>query len=197
VLPYPPPIPLELGLLLGAGLVVAGGLGAGGFGAGGFGALLLPGNIDETDDPMLPAFSRTVPTTRLMTLGFAGAGAAAFFAGALRRGAAFFAAAFFAGAFFRAAAFFDAFFAPPFRAAERLFVERFFDDFLLDAFRRDPPFDFFEDLRPFFDEAISCLLLKVSVWGPYLDQSSRCWQRCVVHTLHGNQCRRTCRDCHA
>lgn len=143
--------------------------------------LLLPGSIEDTDEPMLPAFSRTCSTTRLMTLFLAPPllgerGGDAFFA-VVRRAAVFFppfrpaaerrADVAFFDAFLEA--FFDAFFVPPFRAAER-FVERFFDeDRFLDELRDPPFFDaFFEDLRDelFFDAAIFRLLLRVSVGSP-------------------------------
>ena len=136
--------------------------------------LLLPGSIEDTDEPMLPAVSRTCSTTRLMTLFLAGAllaalrGAGAFFA-VLRRAAVFFPPLRPAAERRAAVVFFDDFddfFAPRFRAAGR-FVERFFDDDRFLDELRDPRFfeAFFEDLRdePFFDAAIFRLLLRVSV----------------------------------
>ncbi len=138
--------------------------------------LLLPGSIDDTDEPMLLAVSRTCSTTRLMTLRLAPPpedevvlGRRAFeerLAGLFRAAVAF--------PPFRPAAerralvvFFALFFAPPFFFEERLDDERFFDDdrFLDELF--DPRFfeDFFEDLREerFFDAAMFRLLLRCSV----------------------------------
>jgi hypothetical protein len=136
--------------------------------------LLLPGSIDDTDEPMLLAVSRTCSTTRLMTLRLAPPpdddllGRRAFderFGVLLRAAVAF--PPFRPAAERRALVVFLAlFFAPPF-FEERLDAERFFDDdrFLDELF--DPRFfeDFFEDLREerFFDAAMFRLLLRCSV----------------------------------
>jgi hypothetical protein len=161
-------------------------------------------------EPIEVARSFTCSTTRLMTLRVAGAALRAAAAAAAPAAAPAAAATavrlIFVRFALRAVERFFELDAPRFRPRlfalflldERLFEDRFFDDFFDEL--RPRFFDdlFFEDLEElFFLAAMYCLLLKVSVG------ESRTWIRdhaarnvwCTRCTAQ--QCRRTCRDCHA